>query len=349
MTKRVTSFDVAKRAGVSRSVVSAVLNGTRGIGVGEEKRKAVLEAIRELNYQVDAQARGMKTGRSQCLAAYGNVANPLFLQVLEGIQAACAACGYHVLLYPSGSSDSQRIEGLLDLFRQRRIDGVVALDRPHQVHEGWVQLVHENRLPYVSVEGYPDTEEIASVLMDYEESVRRALDYIAARTRQIPAYLELHHQGTPLGWGDRQRRNAYEDWMAERGWEPQVYTAADGPWKEREPFWREWLQRHRASSAILTNWSRGAVYVCRAAQLLGIQVGRELHVMASDNTERINQHMFPAITSTEVPYREMGRLAAKRLLEYIGGQRPLDDTSGIWVPAVLEERDSVGEAAERGR
>ncbi|MFE5318754.1 LacI family DNA-binding transcriptional regulator [Paenibacillus sp. NPDC056579] len=342
MAKRVTSFDVAKLAGVSRSVVSAVLNGTPGIGVSEEKRQAVLDAIRELNYQVDAQARGMKTGRSYSLAAYGNVTNPMFLQVLEGMQAACAAHGYHVLLYPSGTAPGQRIEGMLDLFLQRRIDGIVALDRPHLVNEEWVKAVREYRLPYISVEGYPDETDIPSVLMDYEESVRRALDYMWSRTGLAPVYLELHH-GTPLGYGDRQRRQAYVAWMTSHGLLPQVFSEIDGSWNERADFWRQWVKERRlGSAAVLTNWSRGAVYVSRAAQLEGIGVGRQLHVMACDNTERINQHMFPAITSMEVPYREMGELAAARLLEYIDGRRPVQDKNGIWVTAQFAERDSVG-------
>ncbi|MDF2963123.1 MAG: hypothetical protein K0S39_4858 [Paenibacillus sp.] len=340
MSKRVTSFDVAKRAGVSRSVVSAVLNGTQGIGVSEEKRAAVLEAIKELNYQVDAQARGMKTGRSRCLAAYGNVSNTLFLQVLEGMQEACAGNGYHVLLYASGPLSEQK--GLLDLYLQRRIDGIVALDRPHNINEEWVELVNQHHLPYVSVEGYPGHDRIPSVLMDYGDSIRIALDYLWMQTGLAPIYLELHHEHVPLGWGDLERKDTYLQWCAAKGLQPQVFSAADGPWEERAGFWRQWIQERGMPFALLSNWSRGAVYVCRSAQLLGLQIGKDIHVMAADNTERINQHMFPSITSIEVPYKEMGHLAAQRLLEYIEGQRSYQDKSTISVSAQLVVRQSVG-------
>ena len=69
---RITSEDVAKHAGVSRSVVSAVINGTKGIRVGKEKREAVLKAIDELNYRVDVQARGLKLGHTNCIAVSGH-------------------------------------------------------------------------------------------------------------------------------------------------------------------------------------------------------------------------------------------------------------------------------------
>lgn len=83
---------------MSRSVVSAVLNDTPGIGVGADTREAVLEAIRELNYHVDAGARSMKTGRSMTLAAYGDTRHPLFIRLLEGMQRECELGGYHILL-----------------------------------------------------------------------------------------------------------------------------------------------------------------------------------------------------------------------------------------------------------
>ncbi|NHN29100.1 LacI family DNA-binding transcriptional regulator [Paenibacillus agricola] len=340
--KRVTSFDVAKLAGVSRSVVSAVLNGTQGIGVGEEKRKAVLAAIHELNYQVDAHARGMKTGRSRCLAAYGHVANPLFLQVLEGMEEACAVQGYYVLLYPSGPAEHQKLEGLLDLYLQRRIDGIVALDRPHLVDEAWAQLVNTHRLPYVSVEGYPEHGQIASILMDYRDSIYRALDFIWERTGLPPSYLELYHEHIELGKGDQQRREAYREWMLAKGLEPVVFTAADGPWEQRIGFWHHWVMERGQASAVLCNWSRGAVYVSRAAQLLSMKVGKDIHVMAADNTERINQHMYPTLTSVEVPYVEMGRLAAQQILEVIDGRRPFEEKRNSLVAAQLIVRDSVG-------
>ncbi|WP_240761969.1 LacI family DNA-binding transcriptional regulator [Paenibacillus thalictri] len=342
--KRVTSFDVARKAGVSRSVVSAVLNDTPGIGVSAEKRKAVLEAIRELGYQVDAQARGMKTGRSQCLAAFGNVSNPLFLQVLEGMQETCSHKGYHVLLYGSGNPPQDQREELIELYMQRRIDGVVAFDRPQWDRDDWVRLVQSKAMPYVSVEGYPDEPRIASVLMDYREAARRALDFMWERTGLVPLYVEMN-VGVPLGFGDIERRKAYEEWMLEKGWQPAVTEVPDKLWRQAEPKWLEWLKfkmNEGKPCAVFTNWSRAAVSISRAAFKLGYTVGEDVHIMAGDNTDRVNQHVYPSLTAVEVPYREMGRLAVERLAEYVEGRRPLDAHEDIVVPAELAVRESVG-------
>jgi DNA-binding LacI/PurR family transcriptional regulator len=62
--KRVTSADVARAAGVSRTTVSFVLNGRPGWSIPDETRNRVLDAARELRYRPRAAARALAAGRS---------------------------------------------------------------------------------------------------------------------------------------------------------------------------------------------------------------------------------------------------------------------------------------------
>lgn len=61
---RVTSTDVARRAGVSRATVSYVLNDAPDQSISEQTRTAVLRAARELGYRPHAGARSLRSGRS---------------------------------------------------------------------------------------------------------------------------------------------------------------------------------------------------------------------------------------------------------------------------------------------
>lgn len=61
---RVTSTDVAQRAGVSRATVSYVLNDAPDQSISEKTRDAVLRAARELGYRPHAGARSLRSGRS---------------------------------------------------------------------------------------------------------------------------------------------------------------------------------------------------------------------------------------------------------------------------------------------
>lgn len=335
--KRPTSQDVAALAGVSRAVVSAVLNRTPGIRVSPEKHQAVLDAIAQLGYRVDAQARGMRTGRSRTIAAYGNLDNPMFLQVLQGAQQSCMQAGYQLLLYGKNGQPQEK-EELLALYQERRIDGLLTKDTTGFVDEAFAALVKQAGLPFISVEGYPDEENIPSVLMDYGESIRMALDYIWERTQDYPVYVAAFHgESDEPRWGDRHRLAAYEAWMREKGQAPRIFRLSLG---EPEVL-TELLAGLARPSAVLCNWFTASALVYRAAAGMGLAVGRDLYVMSADNTAQANRYMVPTLSSIEVPYVQMGAAAAERVIRLAEGREQANAPAKIWIPPRLAPGESV--------
>lgn len=335
--KRPTSQDVAKLAGVSRAVVSAVLNRTPGIRVSPDKRQAVLDAIAQLGYRVDAQARGMRTGRSRTIAAYGNLDNPMFLQVLQGAQQSCMQAGYQLLLYGKNGQPQEQQE-LLALYQERRIDGLLTKDTTGFVDEAFAALVQQAGLPFISVEGYPDVENVPSVLMDYGESICMALDYIWQRTGGYPVYIAAHHgRGGEPRWGDRHRLAAYETWMGERGQSPRIFRLS----LDEPDALTELLAGLPRPSAVLCNWFAASALVYRAAAKLGLAVGQDLYVMSADNTAQANRYMVPTLSSIEVPYAQMGAAAAERVIRLAEGKELPDAPPKIWLPPRLAPGESV--------
>lgn len=310
--KRVTSSDVAKRAGVSRSLVSACLNGTPGITVSEDNRAAIMNAIKELNYTVNVQAKGIKTGRSSCIGVYGEVYNALLLQLVEGIQSASDPAGYHVLLYGKGSGPEGR-KDLISLCRQGRIDGLITLDYPDPLSPEWEEAVREEEIPYVSVEGMPSGTDIASVRTDYRESVTRALDDLWERTGIPPVFFQVLPHDRAATQGDLLRRTTYLDWMKGKGLDPAVIESIDDPSEAQISDNAKRLLSLPKPIAVLSNWSRGAVALYRSAYETKWKIGRDLFVMAADDTERVSRHLTPALPCMEVPYHEMGKQAFRIL------------------------------------
>jgi len=344
--KRATSQDVAKLAGVSRSVVSAVLNGTPGIGVSEQTRENVLAAIRELDYHVDARARGMKTGRSMTLAAFGDTSHPLFMRLLEGMQRASGAEGYHLLLTSPGRGKAGEARAeLLELYQQRRIDGIVTLDDTSYADEKWAQRVQANGVPYVSVEGYAEFAGVCSVHADYRKSIETALDYLwekCSDKKFVPEYAEvfsLSHEGK-VNWAEQQRRKGYEGWCREHKLEPKISRQLQ---QAGRVDWQEWC-RQRAESKqdsppVLLNWSSAAPDLYRSAYRFGLSIGTDLCIMAADNTIQGDLLSVPTLSCVEIPYAEMGEAAVRSMLLQIRGEakRP----SKLWLPAILKPGESA--------
>ncbi|MEM8591661.1 MAG: LacI family DNA-binding transcriptional regulator [Pseudomonadota bacterium] len=119
---KITSSDVAKRAGVSQSAVSRVFSGASASKATQEK---VRKAAAELGYRPNVLARSLITGRSRIIGlVVAYLENPFYPDVLERMSKALQAEGYHTLIFmASWTSDVDRVVGeLLDY----QVDGIIA-------------------------------------------------------------------------------------------------------------------------------------------------------------------------------------------------------------------------------
>jgi DNA-binding LacI/PurR family transcriptional regulator len=111
--RRVTSFDVARAAGVSRAAVSRAF--TPDASVSEKTRQKVYQAAKELGYRVNYLARSLTNKRSDFvgLVAAG-LDNPFRTQQLENLARALIARNYRPILLPtSKEADSATVIGQL--------------------------------------------------------------------------------------------------------------------------------------------------------------------------------------------------------------------------------------------
>src|SRR3954452_15685855 len=98
-SRRPTMADVANRAGVSRTLVSFILDGKPG--ASEETRQRVLAVAEEIGYRPDSAARLLARGRSRTLGVMFTVHQTFQTDLIEGIYPEAERLGYDVLLSAS--------------------------------------------------------------------------------------------------------------------------------------------------------------------------------------------------------------------------------------------------------
>src|SRR6266511_1652596 len=119
----VTMRDVADRAGVSKTTVSHVLNGTRFVEPETEDR--VRLAIHERGYRPNLLARSLRRQETRTLGLMvPSVANPYWAELAQVVERAGYAAGYGVLLGNSNWSVDQERE-YVQLLLAKQIDGIV--------------------------------------------------------------------------------------------------------------------------------------------------------------------------------------------------------------------------------
>jgi LacI family transcriptional regulator len=177
--KKSTISDVARLAAVSTSTVSAVINGV--VAVSPRRKQRVLDAMAALEYQPDAVARGLKTGRTLVIGVVlPDVTNAFYPELFRGIQDTARAAGYDVLLCDS-NEDPKSEQDHLNMLFSRRVDGVLLACCHDSTAYATVSSRH---FPVVFVDRIPPVGAEHSVSSDNVQA-----GYIAARH-----LIELGHE-----------------------------------------------------------------------------------------------------------------------------------------------------------
>jgi LacI family transcriptional regulator len=117
--------DVAQRAGVSIATVSRVVNGIST--VAPELAERVWNAVKEVGYVPNTQARALVSGRSRILGlVVSEITNPFFPELVQEFENLAVEQGYEVFI-GSTNYDTVRTESLIRRMLQRSVDGVAVM------------------------------------------------------------------------------------------------------------------------------------------------------------------------------------------------------------------------------
>jgi LacI family transcriptional regulator len=161
--RRASIKDVAKAAGVSIGTASAVINNKYdSIRVSEDTMHRVKEAVKELGYQPNAMARGLRLNRSGLLGVIVDGINySIMPEILQGIEDVAKVSDYSLILGTTDSKGSDE-KYYLKLLNDKKVDGIIA-----------VPSDDENRSIYndIACKGFPCVF-VAKHLSDVDRRVR---------------------------------------------------------------------------------------------------------------------------------------------------------------------------------
>lgn len=199
--KRTTQSDVARLAGVSPAVVSAVIRGkgSHNIRVGDDTRLRVLEAMKQLNYVPDVVAQTLAGGKRRIIGLFSfepvfpKEQNDFFRPFLLGVEKAAEANGYDLMLFTSVpvSGGRKRIyqEGVN---RLGLADGVILLGRNPPLDD--LERLEDEGFPFVYIgrKGAPDRT-LSYVAADYRRATVEVVEHLVSLGHRRIAYLGEPH------------------------------------------------------------------------------------------------------------------------------------------------------------
>ncbi|CAN5563274.1 LacI family DNA-binding transcriptional regulator [soil metagenome] len=311
-----TLRDVARLADVDVSTVSRVVNDHPALRIAEATRERVEAAVRQLGYQPNVQARGLRLAKTWTIGfVLPDLTNPFYAPIVEGAEQRASESGYMVVIVRELDRAAQDGDELSfeRLVHQHRVDGLlVASGRVDDAvlrglaAEDPPLVIVNRRVPGVA--GY--------VVVD-----DRAGAYVATGHLLALGHRRLGHVAGPRGIDNTRRRAAgFREAAREHGAETHV---VHGPaWDPESGFAaaRELLEGAAPTAVLATNIVVAAGVV-GAAQERGLRVPEDLSVIALHDFPPA-RFLRPSISTVVLPLEELGRVAMDVLLERLAGVPP---------------------------
>jgi DNA-binding LacI/PurR family transcriptional regulator len=327
LSKPATIYDVARAAGVSKSLVSLVLRG--GEKVSEARKDAVLKAIAELGYRPSRFAQQLASATTRSIGVViTDYKNLSYIGFLKGLREIFDDAGYQVII-----SDMHRSQNFaddpIDAFVSMKVDGLVIA-----AEVGGLRT-HKIDIPVVMI-GKRETELPNSdmVFNDDYEGTRLAIDYLISQGHKNITHL------TGVGGIAANRRNAFSKIMKDASLETLIFGTGQ-PTTEIGGYMGtlELIKSGKKFTAIFAANDYMAAGAWSALRENGLSVPEDVSLVGYDNAP-ISSEFLLKITSVDEQGIPVGRQTAALLLERIaskGAHKP----RRILIKPTLVSRTSV--------
>lgn len=307
-SESVTIVDVAREAGVSYATVSRVINAEAH--VRPEKRDRVLSAMSRLGFTINPHARSLRGGRSHTIGLLVHDLGTGYIgAIVRGIDAELAEAQYDLMLYTTHRSKS-RESAHVETLTRGLADGLL-ITLPRQP-EAYLESLRKRRFPYVLIDHQGIDDQGPAVGATNRLGARAAVEHLIHLGHTRIAFIS----GTlDLGCA-RDRLAGYRAALETHGlpfcpelvregdfFQPRGYEAAT-----------ELLTLAEPPTAIFASNDVSAFGVMEAVRDQGKRIPDDISIVGFDDIPQAAQ-VNPPLTTVRQPLEQMGRQAARMLLE----------------------------------
>ena len=312
--RTVTIQDVAKKAKVSVSTVSRVLNGKSD--VASETQERILSVIEDLGYTTNLAARSMRSRKKNLVGLImPDIAYPFAIEVMKGVNRAIAESEFDLLVYTTGdvrkTGRASHEQKYVSLLTNSISDGVILV----------APVADELNVdaPIVSIDPLASNPNYPAVHATNYHGAMEAMEYLLGLGHKRIGYIS----GRAELESAARRLKGYREALEKAGIAIDEKLIASGDYTTETGIrcTRELLSLENPPTAIFASNDQMAMGVFQVAQELGMRIPDDLSVMGFDN---ITESKYMGLTTVDQFISEMGYVATQMLIKIINGT-PLED------------------------
>jgi len=340
IAKAPTINDVAALAGVSKRTVTRVINGSSK--VRDATRSRIENAIEELSFVPNRQARGLAVSRSFLIGlVYDMPTLSLYINdIQKGILGVVEDQGYELVVHACDYSDDGLVENITRFVNRAHLDGVVVLAPVSDIPGIGEELDKAGcRFVLVTSKLSDDTSRIV------------VTDYLTAISDMARHLVELGHRdfgfvsGPKDNLSSQKRYEAFVQGLANHNLElrPEMIVGGEYTFDSGVNAAHKLLSRDDRPTAIFAANDEMAFGVIKVAHQLGLRIPEDLSLVGFDGTP-FSTFVVPSLSTIIRQTNTISRIATEKLLAQINGDTDAADAAETMISPRFEPRESTGPA-----
>lgn len=341
--------DVAKRAGVSISTVSNVLNKSKY--VSPELAKRVEDAVKELAYEVNPIARSMKSNKSGTIGVITeDMCGVFYPYVVKGINSIAQEKGYQIMISDTQGNygDRNAVKREKELFREMvasRVDGIIfASTIPDEDKEQYFAELKKlanryKKIPIVSLERDFTSVGIDSVYFDGFSNAKKAVQHLVDCGCK-----KIGHISGPMGMEiARERIEGYKCCMKENHMDTDLdKLIIDGDYSHQSGYMamKKLLDEVPDIDGVFCGNDQMAIGVLKVLKECGKKVPDDIKLIGYDDVF-LSSVVEPSLSTIHIRKRHAGIEAAKILFQRIENPDANEKVIGLKMESRLVIRKST--------
>ena len=308
--KKLSIVDIANHLNISKTTVSFILNGrAQEKRISEELVERVQKFIKEVGYRPNETARGLRTGKSNIIGLMvESISDPFFATIARLIENKAYKNGYKII-YCSTDNDTQKTKDLIQVFRERSVDGYI-ISPPEGVDEEINELV-KSGIPVVMFDRHLPKAKADYVEIDNEYSAFNATGHLIGKGYRNIAFVtfssaQTQMQGRLKGYKAALKGSGLKAYVMEIDYNPDDAKMISAI--------KDFFSRHKNLDAVLFGAIQAGVCGLKAMKELDLHVPSNLAVISFDDHD-VFELFSPPITAIEQPIEEIAENVIDVLLQ----------------------------------
>lgn len=320
MKKRtsVTQKEIAKKAGVSQTLVSLALNGSYDVTLSEETREKVLEVARELGYVPQAAAKSLKKGRSSNIGLvlvqphFQVFRDPYIPNIMTGLSSIVRSNGYRLIVEHINDLDDLTI--IRDMLKSGEVAGLILSN--YQWAKKVATPLLEEKYPIVLLDNVGGWH-YDSVGIDHVMGVKSAVSHLIGLGHERIAYITY---GPEDHLHVMNRLDTVRKIIEEAGliFDPQLVRYGHYDPESGYANMQSLLTENPMPTAVFGMNDMMAIGAMRAILDAGLKIPDDIAVIGYDDM-RFSAYTNPALSTVNAPEIDLGHSAGEMLISLISG------------------------------